>query len=72
MGIFVIDVFDVEKMLGRCVSGKNLEMVFLVIEGNFLNYEKNILVEILERFGEKEMLIDSSWKFERESLDFII
>ncbi|XP_073388007.1 type I inositol polyphosphate 5-phosphatase 10 isoform X1 [Physcomitrium patens] len=70
MGISVTDVSDVEKMLGRCVSGKNLETAFLATEGNLLNYEKNIPAETLERLGEKETLTDSSWKFERESLDF--
>lgn len=44
MVIFVFEVFDVEKLFGCCVSGKNLEIVFLVIEGNFLNYEKNLFV----------------------------
>lgn len=66
MSIPVSEVSDVEKLLGRCVSGKNLETAFLATEGNYLNYEKSLPAQIeewpLERtsYGEK-VLNDSEW-----------
>lgn len=41
-----ITVSEVEKLLERCVSGKNLETAFLATEGNLLNYEKNLPISV--------------------------
>lgn len=57
MGIPVSDVSDVEKLLERCVSGKNLETAFLATEGNLLNYEKNLPDPVEE------------WRLDRPSSD---
>jgi hypothetical protein len=68
MGISVSEVSDVEKLLGRCVSGKNLETAFLATEGNFLNYEKNLSAQVEEwplnrTSSGEEALNDSEWPF---------
>lgn len=39
-------VSEVEKLLERCVSGKNLETAFLATEGNLLNYEKLLPISV--------------------------
>lgn len=57
MGIPVSDVSDVEKLLDRCVSGKNLETAFVATEGNLLNYEKNLPDPVEE------------WRLDRSSSD---
>lgn len=72
MGISVSEVSDVEKLLGRCVSGKNLETAFLAIEGNLLNYEKNLPEKVeawpVERTSsDGEVLNDSAWPFSMET-----
>lgn len=41
-----VTVSEVEKLLERCVSGKNLETAFLATEGNLLNYEKNLPITV--------------------------
>ncbi|KAG0585989.1 hypothetical protein KC19_2G054600 [Ceratodon purpureus] len=62
MSIPAPDVSDVEKLFGRCVSGKNLETAFLATEGNLLNYEKNLLSQgqtwQLERIGSDDEVSD--------------
>lgn len=72
MGISVSEVYDAEKLLGRCVSGKNLETAFFAIEGNLLNYEKNLPERVEARPVERtrsdgEVLNDSAWPFSMET-----
>lgn len=74
MAISVSEVSDVEKLLGRCVSGKNLETAFLATEGNLLNYEKNLPAQIEEwpfdRPSNGEVVCnDSEWPFAIETSD---
>ena len=72
MGISVSEVYDVEKLLGRCVSGKNLETAFLAVEGNLLNYEKNLpdngeAMPAEKTGSDGELLNDSAWPFSMET-----
>ena len=66
MRISISEDSDVEKLLGRCVSGKNLETTFLATEGNLLKAE-NWPFERTSSDG--EVFDDGTWLFATETSD---